>query len=64
MPGNAGSRITAEPPYAPSLQGLNFRRFEDEGDHEGIAGVMNRSWEADRVDATVAATDIGRTYAP
>lgn len=64
MPAKKRSERPKDHTTQTTTPGVVFRRYKGADDHEAIADVMNRSWEADLVDAITTASDIAVKLAP
>ena len=49
--------------YAPEIPGLALRSYSGPQEHERIAAVVQRCWDADGVDEVITADDIARRFA-
>ncbi|HUS83755.1 MAG TPA: GNAT family N-acetyltransferase [Anaerolineales bacterium] len=48
--------------YAPEMPGLTFRGYSGPQEHDRIAAVIQRCWDADGVDEVIAANDITHRF--
>jgi len=48
--------------YAPVIPGLAFRSYTGPQEHERIAAIIQRCWEADGVDEVITTDDIARRF--
>lgn len=64
MPEEIHSGDQTRKPHPSTVPGLSYRRYKGTSDNEAIAEVMNRSWEADLVDAVISASDVAVKLIP